>query len=600
MSRLLAKRIIALGTIGLLLGTDSAGIGELAHKGANRLLADNTDPIVLSAYNCEDYIAEDEKDDSGNVTEKGLISKFEDYCAETLGQNVTVAYSTYDTNETMLSELKTGKADYDLVVGSDYVLQKMIRENMIVPFDDDSTPNYNKYVSPFVKQKMESIKVNGETGLVTKYARGYMWGTLGILYNDGFDGVTSRGITAAEMETDMHSWLSLWNKKYETLLSIKDSMRDTYAVGIMKTYDQDFTLDGTSYEGFSTLKKKYDAGTYTADQYNEKATAIFNLCDDTTLSRVRSDLNDLKNNAFGFEVDSGKTDMAKGDVFAINVAWSGDAAYAMDLADENNAKNADNKDFTPTILKYALPDTGANIWFDGWVMPSNVKHKELAEQFVDFISMPDNVVQNMTYIGYTSVIAGDTVLELVQSNYDMRWDADAGKIDDSLLEGYTKVESSDIVNLSDDDKASSYYTKDISYFFAGSLEEKTSADCLFDLTADQKDRQFDTQYPDSTLLPSLCVMADFGDQTDALLKMWEKVKNTDLPLWAYITIIAVIVLLIVWFVVAKIKKHAAMERRRQRKEAREIHAKKSLELLDSLTDGLFEPKKSLLNNNPAK
>ena len=373
-------RLIPLFYALFLIGGDCLGIGETADNHARILKAASSDPVPLNVYNWEDYIQDDEDLNGDNVIqddEKGLITLFEEKMLEE-GINVQVNYSTFDTNETMLAEMKTGKAHYDLVCPSDYVIQKMIADDLIQPFDEGSTPNYDRYVSPFVKEKIGEIEVEGhEKGVVNDYARGYMWGTLGLLYNPGFSGVLERGISEDEMRQDLSDWTNLWDEKYKNLLAIKDSMRDTYAVGIMKTYDQDFELDGESHEGFSTLKRKYEEGLYDDEEYNAKVSEIFNLHDDDTLARVGRDLQALKENAFGFEVDSGKVDMARGMYFAINVAWSGDAAYAMDMADENNEAHEGENGFTPTILKYLLPDTGANIWFDGWVIPKDAQHKDL-------------------------------------------------------------------------------------------------------------------------------------------------------------------------------------------------------------------------------
>ncbi len=563
-----------------LLSSQTGGIATTAVETSKTYFATkNATTRTLNIYNWEDYIAPDDEDEDGNEI-AGIIQEFEDYCLEEYGEVVEVNYSTFDTNETMLSELKTGKGNYDLICPSDYVIQKMIAEDMLVPFDDDSTPNYDQYVSPFVLEKISGISVDGETGLVAQYARGYMWGTLGILYNDGFSTVESRGITAEEMAEDMKDWTSLWDEKYYNLLAIKDSMRDTYAVGIMKTYDDEFTA----------LREQYEAGEIDDETYNTQVTEIFNRCDDDTLNQIEKDLQELKANAFGFEVDSGKTDMAKGDKFAINVAWSGDAAYAMDLADENNEANEDNENFTPTILKYVLPENGANIWFDGWVMPNSVLtngNKDLAQRFVDFISRPDIAAQNMEYIGYTPVIAGNEILELVQSWYDLRWDEDEECIDDSALDDLTLVTADEISDIPEDEQEDYYYTKDISYFFEGTLEgDLADSDCVFCLTADMKDRQFDTQYPDITILPSLAIMEDFGTQNATVLLMWEAVKNTTLPTWAYILILIVFVGLVAFAIAYKARKYTILKKRQERKNARKYTAKRSEELLSILTEAI--------------
>lgn len=533
--------------------------------------ASSSDEIVLNVYNSADYIKED-SDEINDESDKGLVHQFEDYCLETYHQKVHINYSTFDTNETMLSELKTGKADYDLINCSDYVVQKMINEDMIIPFDDSSTPNYDKYVSPFVNEKIDSISVNGEQGIVGKYARGYMWGTLGILYNDSFKGLEKRGITSEEMEEDMTSWDSLWDPKYKNLLSIKDSVRDTYAVGIFETYRDDFTLDGKSYKGFATLKKEYEDGTISEAEYNKEITTIFNFCDDDTLNVVGAKLRELRDNAFGFEVDSGKVDMIKGDKFAINVAWSGDAAYAMDQADEYNAsgtidgEKVDTENKNLVDLRYALPETGANIWFDAWVMPKGA-NKLWASRFVDFLSTPKYAAENMEYIGYTPVIAGDEILELVQSWYDARYDEEKEEMDYSSI------------TPEDEGFADEYYTKDISYFFKGTLDELDDSAAHFILPLDSRNKQFDTQYPDETLLPHLTIMADFGSQNASMLLMWESVKNTSLPTWAYYFILGILVLILVLFLLLQVSRHAVKKRRKDRKQAREEARKLKIQQL---------------------
>lgn len=529
------------------------------------------DNVILNVYNSADYIKEDDEE----TGEKGLVTQFEEYCLEEYNTKVTINYSTFDTNETMLSELKTGKADYDLVCPSDYVIQKMIREDMIEEFEEDETPNYNQYVSPFVKDKMNEIEVDGETNIVNKYTRGYMWGTLGILYNSNYKALKNRNITPEEMDDDMKSWASLWDKKYNNLLAIKDSVRDTYAPGIFYTYNDDFSIGDKDYVGLENLLSQYEEGKIDSTTYNEKVTEIFNLCDDITMDRVAENLVLLKENAFGFEVDSGKTDMVKGDKFAINIAWSGDAAYAMDLADEYNESGTiegeeidDSDNSSQTDLKYVLPNTGANIWFDGWVMPKGRGDKKVwAERFVDFLSRPDNAASNMEYIGYTPVIAGDDVLSLVQSWYDARYDEELNDGEGGM--DYSAIDSSD-PNFNDE-----YYTKNISYFFKNTLEElDEEVDTNFYLSIESKGKQFDTQYPDESQLPHLAVMADFGEQNASMLLMWESVKNTSLPVWAYILILIVFLLIIGMIVFVNINKLAIKKRRKERKLARETQAKK--------------------------
>lgn len=586
MSHRLIKTVIFLSSLSMM-AASSSGIGDAAVVGARKFYAQNADEITLRIYNSEDYIAEE--DDPETEGNDNLIEAFTDYCLEEYGQKVNVIYDCFDTNETMLAQLKLGK-EYDLVCPSDYVIQKMINEDMIVPYDEGSTPNYDKYVSRFVTEKMDTIEVNGKTGVVNQYTRGYMWGTLAILFNDNYGLLPVKGITAKEMDEDMKSWESLWNPKYENLLAIKDSIRDTYATGIFYTRNNDFTLDGVNYDGLATLKEKYEANMISAEEYNKKLTDIFNMCDNETLAAVEKDLIALKGNSFGFEVDSGKVDMAQGDKIAINIAWSGDAAWAMDMADEYNDAHFDEETgeyedgFVPTILKYSIPDTGANIWFDGWVMPKSIENhpenKIWAERFVDFISTPENAALNMNYIGYTPVIGGDAILDLVQSWYDIRYDEEAGAIDDSYLDDYEIVDANEIPSLYynedgtvNESLSEIAYSKNISYFFEDTLETHENSDAIFYISGDSYSRQFDTQYPDESLLPTLAVMADFGSQTQALVTMWEHVKNTALPIWVYTLVIVIIVAIVASVVLYKVRVYEVHKKRKERKKEREMKAK---------------------------
>ena len=71
----------------------------------------------------------------------------------------------------------------------------------------------------------------------------------------------------------------------------------------------------------------------------------------------------------------------------------------------------------PIYLEYAIPESASNLWFDGWVLMNNSKNVDAATAFINFLSMPENVVRNMYYIGYTSCIAGDEVFAYLEETY---------------------------------------------------------------------------------------------------------------------------------------------------------------------------------------
>ena len=403
---------------------------------------------VLRIYNWEDYIA-DGKDDEGNATDEiaKVIEEFEEYYFNKHNETITVEYVTYATNEVMLSTLETGKSQYDLVCPSDYVIQKMIKKDMLEKLTAPIA-SYEQYASPYIK---DLFAKNGWD----EYGVCYMWGTMGFLYDP-----------EVVEEEDVSTWGVMWNPIYQHKVTTKDSMRDTYVAGVAYTY----------LEELKDLKKDYEENKISTQFYNEKITEILNRCDDDTISLVGESLSAMKLNIFGFEVDSGKTDIATGKI-SINFAWSGDAVYAMDIAESDAGKE----------LKYSVPVEGSNIWFDAWVMPKGA-NVALAQEFMEFVCMPEIAVKNMEKIGYTSAIAGDAVYEMIVDWYG------------------------------DDDGE---YTVDLSYFFGDTLENYSEAL----VKTSEVGRQFTAQYPTIDIVNRCAIMQDFGDQNENVMAMWQDFKS---------------------------------------------------------------------------
>ncbi|MBQ7994784.1 MAG: extracellular solute-binding protein [Bacilli bacterium] len=406
-----AKHLILLASASMLLplmsGCQSSSAGDV---------------IYLRVLNSDDYIGDDLGEDglepfweSEYSGFSSVLDAFEAYEKEVNNKEVRIIYETFDTNETMLSSLKTGKSTYDLVCPSDYAIQKMMSTGMLEPFSKENTPTYDTYVSRYLKSQMEGITAtigDGSEDLhpIDEYAKGYMWGTLGVLYNPA-KVAADKGLSEDEVKWDMSEWTSLWDEKYHGEMSIKDSMRDTYSVGIMGLFDEELRKiiadSGCFDEDFNLLEGKFDEA---MEKYNPLLSEIFNRCDEENVKKVEDILLKLKGNVFGFEVDSGKDDIVKG-LVGMNLAWSGDAVYSLDRGD-----NEGNQE-----IFYAIPKTGGNIWFDGWCMPkSDSLHKEEAEEFVDFLSNPAIASANMSAVGYSSFVAGDYVLDLVRDWYDPR------------------------------------------------------------------------------------------------------------------------------------------------------------------------------------
>ena len=135
---------------------------------------------TLRLINVEDYIYEQESDED----EIDLIHQFENYAKELGYKNCVVEYNTTDTPESMFNMVKLSPDGYDLICPSDYMIQKLIVNDMLEPIhiDEDHMPNYVGKASKTIKGRLDNISaVNGktnETCYLKDYAVGYMWGTL--------------------------------------------------------------------------------------------------------------------------------------------------------------------------------------------------------------------------------------------------------------------------------------------------------------------------------------------------------------------------------------------------------------------------------------
>lgn len=521
--------------------------------------------ITLRLLNCEDYIGEEEFEyvtaEGETLTFSDVLTGFEELESARLGKKVTIVYDTYDTNETMLSSLKTGKSTYDLIVASDYTIQKMMTLGMLQEIDFSRVPNYVDYVSPYLNQQLKALTadIDGKTCSVGDYSVGYMWGTLGILYNPekvAFD----KGLSEDEVKFAMNDWGSLWDPAFHGEMSVKDSMRDTYSVGIMKEFEADILTEmaasGCFDEDLNLLPGKWEKAVET---YGPKLADIFNRCDKDNVERVKKTLLELKQNIFGFEVDSGKEDIVKG-MIGMNLAWSGDAVYSMDTAEEG---------LSPRYLYYSVPKTGGNIWFDGWMMTKQCdeEHQVLAYDFLNYLSDPVVATANMNYIGYTSFIAGDAVLDLVREWYDPRYRGDYEECDEkgATVDG-------EFVPWGVLAEENEWSVVDLSYMFEGTLEnlpetlgedpltnpylfytdeyetiESDGASCV-------AGRQFFAQYPPEEIIPKLAIMKDYGANNQYVLAMWQDVKANNFPLAGVIVfgvVLAAAAVLIVGSIIAK-------------------------------------------------
>ena len=184
----LAKRITAVVlALALLVG---CGFWFLGRK---------TEQVTINVYNWGQYIS-DGSDDTLDV-----IAAFEEAYP-----NIKVNYSTYDSNEIMYAKLANGGITVDVIIPSDYMIGRLIHEDMLLELDFDNIPNYQ-----YIDENFKNTSYDPEN----KYSVPYTWGTVGLLYN-----------TKHVDEEDVTGWELLWNEKYKGKILTFGNSRDAFGI----------------------------------------------------------------------------------------------------------------------------------------------------------------------------------------------------------------------------------------------------------------------------------------------------------------------------------------------------------------------------------
>lgn len=151
---------------------------------------------VVNVYNWGEYI------------DTEVLRQFED---ET---GITVVYDTFVTNEDMYVKMKNDSSQFDVVIPSDYMIDRMIKEDMVQPLDASKIPNREKVNTEFFSDM--TFDADGT------YSVPYMWGTLGIVYDK------------TKVSPAPTSWDVLWDPQYEGRIVMMDSVRDTLGIALVR------------------------------------------------------------------------------------------------------------------------------------------------------------------------------------------------------------------------------------------------------------------------------------------------------------------------------------------------------------------------------
>ena len=154
-----------------------------------------------------------------------------------------VEYVVAETNETLYSLMKSGSVAYDVVFPSDYMIEKMIKEDMLSEINFDNIPNYKNILPEF-----KGLDYDPEE----KYSVPYFWGTVGIVYNEKL--LSEEDLKALE---DPEDFEILWSKNYPNQIMMFNNPRDAFGVALKTLgYSQNTTSEKEIREAAEKLKEQ--------------------------------------------------------------------------------------------------------------------------------------------------------------------------------------------------------------------------------------------------------------------------------------------------------------------------------------------------------
>lgn len=269
----------------------------------------------------------------GEYIDDEVIAMFEE---ET---GIRVVYDMFETNEEMYPVIDAGAVRYDVVCPSDYMIQRMVENNMLAEINFENIPNIRQ-INPRYMEMAQAFDPQN------RYCVPYCWGTVGIIYN------TKR---LKELNVDPPTcWADLWNPALSGEILMQDSVRDAFMVALKNL-------------GYS-----------------------MNTTDEGELLEARDLLIAQKPLVQAYVIDQVRDKMISGEA-AVGVIYSGELLY---IQEEVEALDLDYQ------LDYVIPREGTNLWIDGWVIPANAQNKENAEKWINFLCRPDIALRNFEYITY--------------------------------------------------------------------------------------------------------------------------------------------------------------------------------------------------------
>lgn len=296
-------------------------------------------------YNWGEYISNAEETYSFFGEDYDITDVVADFERDFPQYDVEMRY--FDDNEKMYAVLD--KQSYDVIIPSDYMITRLMRENKLQKLDPAKLPNVAKYMDP----KLKDITYSEDPAVdstIFDYAAPYFYCTVGLMYNqDELDKI--------EDNDPKEVWSVLFDADLKNQIGMYNSMRESIGMAL-------------NYLGYSmnTLDEK---------QLGEAMDLLI---------QQRTDVQPIVG------IDELKDKFVNGELLA-GVAWSGDHVVCQQRLEEGEED--------PEMLQYVLPK-GSNISVDMMAIPTNAKNVEGAHAFINYMYDPAAALSNAVYVGYSS------------------------------------------------------------------------------------------------------------------------------------------------------------------------------------------------------
>lgn len=287
---------------------------------------------TLYVYNWGEYISD------GSEGTLAVNDMFEEWYYETYGERVRVNYSTFSSNESLYAKISSGSVNYDVIVPSDYMIERLIDEGLLAKLNYENIPEIGNIFPEFQNADYDPDQ-NGDG--YNDYSVPYLYGMIGIIYN-----------TTMVDEEDIGSWDLMWNEKYSGNILQFNNSRDAFGSAM------------------------YYLGMW--DKINSD--------DESEWRAALEELKKQKPILQGYVMDE-----------IYNKMENGSAAIAAYYAGDYLTMYENNED-----LEFYYPEEGTNLYVDAMCVPASSNNKTIAERYINYMLTAEPAIANAEYTYYAS------------------------------------------------------------------------------------------------------------------------------------------------------------------------------------------------------